>query len=199
VNDHGRPADRQAERRKEEIMALLKGKGAMTGVNLIAKVYDNGATKDGKSHYADIQVDARDPRGPVQTNLHLKSERVTGPDNKERYANTAPYSVGQMEEIIKAAGPNKEPLLNKDGEAVGTVYGLKGNVMPASRGTGLVVNTKSIEASDFKVDANTLDNQFASMKAAKEAQASAKEAQAPAPEQVVESEQSVEAEVPAVG
>lgn len=57
-------------------MALLKGKGAMTGVNLIAKVYDNGKTKDGKSVYADVQVDARDPRGPEQTNLHLKSERV---------------------------------------------------------------------------------------------------------------------------
>lgn len=172
-------------------MALLKGKGAMTGVNLIAKVYDNGATKDGKSHYADIQVDARDSRGPEQSNLHLKSERVKGPDGKERFANTAPYSVGQLEEIIKAAGPNTEPLLNKDGEKVGTVYGFKGNVMPASRGTGLVVNTKSVEASDFKVDAKTLDNQFASMKAAKQSQAG--------PEQTAQAEQVVEAEAPAVG
>ena len=179
-------------------MALLKGKGAMTGVNLIAKVYDNGATKDGKSHYADIQVDARDSRGPEQSNLHLKSERVKGPDGKERFANTAPYSVGQLEEIIKAAGPNTEPLLNKDGEKVGTVYGFKGNVMPASRGTGLVVNTKSVEASDFKVDAKTLDNQFASMKAAKEAQAAAKQSQA-GPEQTAQAEQVVEAEAPAVG
>lgn len=178
-------------------MALLKGKGAMTGVNLIAKVYDNGATKDGKSHYADIQVDARDSRGPEQSNLHLKSERVKGPDGKERFANTAPYSVGQLEEIVKAAGPNSEPLLNKDGEKVGTVYGFKGNVMPASRGTGLVVNTKSVEASDFKVDAKTLDNQFASMKAAKEAQAAAKQSQA-GPEQTAQAEQVAEAEAPAV-
>lgn len=178
-------------------MALLKGKGAMTGVNLIAKVYDNGATKDGKSHYADVQVDARDSRGPEQSNLHLKSERVTGPNGQERFTNTAPYSVGQMEEIIKAAGPNKEPLLNKAGEAVGTVYGFKGNVMPASRGTGLVVNTKSVEASEFKVDANTLDAQFTSMKAAKESQAATKQVEAR--EQTVQAEQAVEVGEPAVG
>ena len=184
-------------------MALLKGKGAMTGVNLIAKVYDNGATKDGKSHYADVQVDARDSRGPEQSNLHLKSERVTGPDGKERFANTAPYSVGQMEEIITAAGPNKEPLLNRAGEQVGTVYGFKGNVMPASRGTGLVVNTKSVEASEFKVDPKTLDAQFSSMKAAKEAQAAIKQAGtqagAVAPEQSTQAEQAMEVEEPAVG
>src|SRR5664280_702536 len=164
----------QSERRKEEIMALLKGKGAMTGVNLIARVYDNGATKDGKSHYADVQVDSRDARGPEQTNLHLKSERVKGPDGKTSYNNGAPYSVNQLQEIVKAAGPNKEPLLDKDGVQVGTLYGFKGNVMPATRGTGLVVNTKTVEASEHKVDAKTLDNQFESMRVAREAQTTAK-------------------------
>lgn len=194
-------------------MALLKGKGAMTGVNLLAKVYDNGKTKDGKSHYADIQVDARDPRGPEQINLHLKSERVQRPDGEQGYTNTAPYSIGQMEEIIKAAGPNKEPLLNQANETVGTVYGFKGNVMPATRGTGLVVNTKSLEASEFKVDAKTVANQFASMKEAKKAHSAAKETQTTAPEHATDHatehaaeaaeaiEQTVEVEVeePAVG
>ncbi|MDX3274762.1 MULTISPECIES: hypothetical protein [Streptomyces] len=182
-------------------MALLKGKGAMTGVNLIAKVYKNGVTKDGKSQYADVQLDARDPRGPEQTNLHLKSDRVQGEDGKVRYNNGAPYSTGQMEEIIKAAGPNTEPILNKDGNEVGTIYGFKGNVMPATRGTGLVVNTKSVEASEFKVDDKTLDNQFASMRAAREARAAAKEsrAQAPAPEAKQEQAAEVEVDEPAVG
>ena len=55
-----------------------------------------------------------------------------------------------------------------------------------------------MEASDFKVDAKTLDNQFASMKAAKEAQAAAKQSQA-GPEQTAQAEQVVEAEAPAVG
>ncbi|MFD4475833.1 hypothetical protein ACFWPU_06925 [Streptomyces sp. NPDC058471] len=182
-------------------MAILKGKGAMTGVNLIAKVYKNEVTKDGKSQYADVQLDARDPRGPEQTNLHLKSDRVPGEGGKVRYNNGAPYSTGQMEEIVKAAGPNTEPILNKDGTEVGTIYGFKGNVMPATRGTGLVVNTKSVEASEFKVDDKTLDNQFASMRAAREARAAAKEsqAQAPAPAPETKQEQAAEVEEPAVG
>lgn len=182
-------------------MALLKGKGAMTGVNLIAKVYDNGATKDGKSHYADVQVDARDSRGPEQSNLHLKSERVKGDDGQTRFNNGSPYSVGQMKEIADTAGPNTEPLRDKDGAEVGTLYGFKGNVMPATRGTGLVVNTKSVESSEFKVDNKTLDNQFESMRAARGAQAAAREAQSetPASEQTVETEQSAETQEPAVG
>lgn len=183
-------------------MAVLKGKGSMTGVNLVARVYDNGATKDGKSHYADVQVDARDSRGPEQTNLHLKSERVTAPDGSTRFNNGAPYSIGQMDAIKEAAGPNTEPLRNEAGDKVGTVYGFKGNVMPATRGTGLVVNTKEVGPSEFKVDAKTLDNQYESMAKAKEARAAAKqnEAQAPAPEQTAEAEAAApEVDEPAVG
>ncbi|MCM2392697.1 hypothetical protein [Streptomyces albipurpureus] len=180
-------------------MAHLKGKGAMTGVNLIAKVYKNGVTKDSKSQYADVQLDARDPRGPAQTNLHLKSDRIQGENGKVHYNNGAPYSTRQMEEIAKAAGPNTEPILDKSGNEVGTVYGFKSNVMPATRGTGLVVNTKSVEASEFKVDNKTLDNQFASMRAAHEVQAAAKESQAQAAAVDAEQEQAVEVDEPAVG
>lgn len=182
-------------------MALLKGKGAMTGVNLIARVYRNGATKDGKSHYIDIQVDARDSRGREQTNLHLKSERVPGEGGKIRFNNKAPYSVGQLQEIVQVAGPNTEPLRSRDNEEVGTLYGFKGNVMPASRGPGLVVNTNRIEPSDFKVDATTLDNQFTSMRDARKAQAAAKGAQVAVPtaEQAAESERPAELEEPAIG
>ncbi|MCX5103423.1 hypothetical protein [Streptomyces sp. NBC_00439] len=176
-------------------MALLKGKGMMTGVNLIAKVYKTGITKDHKSQFADVQVDARDPRGPEQTNLHLRSERVTDDDGKTRYNNGAPYSVGQMAKIAKAAGPNTEPILDKGGNEVGTLYGFKGNVMPASHGTGLVVNTNTVEPSDFKVDDKTLDNQIASMRSARKAQPAAQEAQRQAPEAV----QAAEAEEPSVG
>ncbi|MFI9629322.1 hypothetical protein [Streptomyces sp. NPDC052042] len=182
-------------------MALLKGKGAMTGVNLIAKVYKNNVTKDGKTVYADVQVDARDARGPKQTNLHLKSERVKEDDGTTRFNNGVPYSTSQMEEIAKAAGPNTEPILDKDGKAVGTLYGFKGNVMPATRGNGLVVNTKSVGPSDFKVDGTTLNNQFASMRAAQTAAKEARAQAAAAPEQTTEAEQTAEARVdePAVG
>ncbi|KOT57112.1 hypothetical protein ADK43_22005 [Streptomyces rimosus subsp. rimosus] len=167
----------------------------MTGVNLIARVYDNGKTKDGKYQYADVQVDARDPRGPEAINLHLKSDRVKSEDGKVRYNNGTPYSVAQMEEIVKAAGANSEPIVDKDGHAVGTVYGFKGNVMPATRGTGLVVNTKSVEASDFKVDDKTLDNQFESMRAAAAARKASKKSQAEAPAPEAEQEQPAEVEV----
>ncbi|MFD4574237.1 hypothetical protein ACFWNK_19745 [Streptomyces sp. NPDC058417] len=180
-------------------MALLKGKGAMTGVNLIAKVYKNGVTKDGKTQYADVQLDARDPRGPEQTNLHLKSDRVQGEDGAVHYNNGAAYSTGQMEEIVKAAGENTKPILNKDGNPVGTVYGFQGNVMPATRGTGLVVNTKSVKASEFNIDDKTLDNQFASMRAARQARAAAKESQAQAPVPEAEQEQAAEVDEPTVG
>lgn len=180
-------------------MAVLKGKGSMTGVNLIAKVYDNSVTKNGKSHYADVQIDARDLRGPSQTNLHLKAERVQGEDGKIRFNNGAPYSVDQMADIVKAAGPNVEPINDKDGNRIGSVYGVKGNVMPASRGTGLVVNTKSLEQSDFKVDPQTLDRQFESMRAAKaalvERQTETETAPAKEDEQVAE----VEVAEPAFG
>jgi hypothetical protein len=163
-------------------MALLKGKGAMTGVNLIARIYHNAKTHDGKTHYADVQIDARDPRGPEQTNLHLRSERVKGEDGAVRYNNGAPYSVGQIAEIVKAAGPNTEPIRDKDGNRIGAVYGFAGNVMPATRGTGLVVNTKSLRPSQFKVDGQTLDAQFASMRTAREAREAARQAQAGAPD-----------------
>ncbi|MFK0154232.1 hypothetical protein ACIQVK_19430 [Streptomyces sp. NPDC090493] len=180
-------------------MAVLKGKGAMIGINLIAKVYRKGVTKDGTAHYADVQLDARDPRSPGQTNLHLKSERVRGEDGTVRYNNGALYSTGQIAEIVKAAGSNTGPILNKDGNEVGTFYGFKGNVMPATRGTGLVVNTKSVEASEFKVDGKTLDNQFTSMRAAREAHAAAKESQAQPPAPEADHEQAAEADEPAVG
>ncbi|MEV0443611.1 hypothetical protein AB0I84_23685 [Streptomyces spectabilis] len=178
-------------------MALLRGKGATTGVNLIAKVYKNDVTQDGNTQYVDVQIDARDPRGREQTNLHLKSYRVQGEDGRDRYNNGAPYSTSQMEEIVKAAGPNIEPILNKDGNEIGTIYGFKGNVMPATRGTGLVVNTKSVEASEFKVDDKTLDNQFASMRASREAWRAAKESQAQAPATEAKREQASEIDEPA--
>ncbi|MFD9867492.1 hypothetical protein ACFXI8_23710 [Streptomyces niveus] len=180
-------------------MAVLKGEGAMTGVNLIAKVYKNGVTKGGKSQYADVQLDARDPRGPEQTNLHLRSDQVQGEDGKVRYRNGVPYSTDQMEEIARAAGPNTAPILNKDGIEVGTVYGFKGNVMPAARGTGLVVNTKSVRVSEFVVDDKTLDNQFTSMRAARASRAAAAESQAQGPTSAAKQEQAAEVDEPAVG
>ncbi|MFB6724935.1 hypothetical protein ACFCV3_32460 [Kribbella sp. NPDC056345] len=162
-------------------MALLKGKGAMTGVNLLAKTYNNSATKDGKTRFIDVMVDHRDPRGPEQTNLHLVSAPVKDEDGKSRFNNGAPYSKGQFVEIVDAAGPNSEPIMNKDGQEIGRVYAVKANVMPSTKGAGLVLNSKSLTRSDFKIDDKTMDGQFASMKAAKKAAGTTAEQEAGTP------------------
>ena len=162
-------------------MALLKGKGAMTGVNLLAKTFNNNLTKDGKTRFIDVQVDHRDPRGPEQTNLHLVSERTQDKDGQTRFNNGAPYSSGQFVKIVDAAGPNSEPILDKDGQEIGRVYAVKANVMPSSKGKGLVLNSESLTHSDHKIDAKTMDGQFASMKAAKEAAGKTTEQEAGTP------------------
>ena len=180
-------------------MALLKGKGAMTGVNLIARTYDNNVTKNGKTRYLDIQVDYRDPRGPSQTNLHLVS---TGSerDGKTQFSNGAPYDIeSQFDKMREAAGSNITPILDKDGDTIGQDLAFKGNVMPASSGKGLVVNTKSLGPSDFALGDKAMDGQFASMKAAKEAAAAAKEAGDPAVETQAEVAVEQQVEEPAVG
>lgn len=184
-------------------MAVLTGKGAMTDVNLVARVYDNAVTKDGKFHYSDVQVDARDPRAKDQTNLHLRSQQVQDKDGNRTWNNQARYAASQLDQIKEAAGPNKEPILNKDGEQIGTDYGLKASLQRASDGKGLVINTaKELKQSDYKIDSKTMDRQYESMAAAKQAKDAQRQAQAeqPAPEQAAEAEApQVEAEEPQVG
>lgn len=182
-------------------MANLKGPGSMKAVNLIAVTYPNSVTKDGKSRYLDVQIDARDTRGPGQTNLHLVTERVKDKEGKPRINNGAPYSTAQFEAITEAAGTNAVTLKNG-----AMVYSLKADLMPSSRKSGLVLNSKTVEASEFTIDDKVLDNQFASAKAAKAAkeadaeQAKAPEASAPqaeaeaaAPQVVAEAEAVAEA------
>lgn len=179
-------------------MANLKGPGSMKAVNLIAVTFPNSVTKDGKSRYLDVQIDARDTRGPAQTNLHLVTERVTDKAGKRRINNGAPYSTAQFEALKEAAGTNTVTLPNG-----AEVYSVKADLMPSSRKSGLVLNSKTLEASEFQIDDKVLDNQFASVKAAKaakEAEAASVEASAPqadaeaaAPQVVAEAEAVAEA------
>lgn len=161
------------------------GAGAMKGVNLAVIAYDNRVAKDkdGKetSRYLDARLHPGDERAAGQTTLAL----VTKKDEKSPngYNNSERYTPGQFDAIVAAAGDNTAPLLNKSGEAVGTIYGVKADVFPNStkEGRGLVINSKSLEASDLSVgpDANGRDittQIFDSMKAAKEAKAAEKAA-----------------------
>jgi hypothetical protein len=157
-------------------MAYLQGEGAMTNINLIVKTHFNNVTKNGKSQFLDAMVDHRDPRGPSQTNLHLVSRKQEH-NGKTSYNNGAGYSMDQFEKIKAAAGPNTEPVTNKDGEQIGEAFAIKASVMPAKG--GLIINTnKRIDQSDFKMEPNTLNNQFESMKAAKQARQAEKTAEA---------------------
>lgn len=182
-------------------MAVLKGKGAMTGVNLVARSYDSSVTQDGRTRYLDVMVDHRDQRGADQTNLHLTSQRVIE-DNRTTFNNSAGYRSTQFDKIVEAAGDNTTPLLNKNGEKVGTIYGLKADLMPSPRGSGLLINTnKDLQASDFAVDGTTIDEMFVSMAQAKDARAAA-QAAAPAaePEATAEADVAIhEVAEPAVG
>lgn len=152
-------------------MAQLKGPGSMKAVNLIAVTFPNNVTADGKSRYLDVQVDARDPRGPGQTNLHLITERSKDAAGKDRINNGAPYSTAQFQAIKEAAGGEFTTLPNG-----AEVYAVKADLMPSSRKSGLVLNTKTVATSDFTMDDKVLDNQFASVKTAREAKAEAAQA-----------------------
>ena len=171
-------------------MANLKGPGSMKAVNLIAVTFPNSVTKDGKSRYLDVQINAQDQRGPAQTNLHLVTERVKDKEGKDRINNGAPYSTAQFDAIKEAAGSNVVTLPNG-----AEVYAVKADLMPSSRKSGLVLNTKTIERSEFAIDAKVLDTQFASVKSAKEAAKEAKATEAPqAAEAQAEAPQAVAAE-----
>lgn len=192
-------------------MAILRGDGAMTDVNLIARTYFNATTKDGKTQFLDVQVDHRDQRGPGQANLHLRSEKQA--DGK--YNNGAAMTSEQFAKIREAAGANALPVLNKDQtQEIGRDFAFKASIMPSRDNKGLVVNTnKPMGPSDFKLDGQTMTGQFASMKEASKQQAAeraAAQASAPAPEaeapQAANSgapawaqEQSADADQPSVG
>ncbi|MFC4048388.1 hypothetical protein ACFOY4_01720 [Actinomadura syzygii] len=146
-------------------MAQLKGKGAFTAVNLLAKTYNNNVTRDGKTRYIDVMIDHRDERGRTQTNLHLASRRTKDDEGNVRYNNGAPYSAGQFDKIVETAGPNVEPILDRAGREIGRVFAVKANLMPSAKGNGLVLNSDSLAQSDFKIDDKTMDGQFATMAA----------------------------------
>lgn len=150
----------------------------MSDVNLIATTYFNNSTKDGKTQFIDVQVDHRDPRGADQANLHLKAER----QEDGRRNNGAAYTSDQFAKLREAAGPNTDPVLNKEGAEVGRSFAFKGSVMPTKDNKGLVVNTnKALGHSDFELTAEAVKGQYDSMSAASAAKKTEAQTQADAP------------------
>lgn len=154
-------------------MAVLKGKGAATDVNLIAVGYTNAASET--SRWLDVQIDHRDPRAKDQSNLHLSSSKETR-DGAERYIHTVPYSESkQIPKMVEAAGDNKAPKYDIDGNVTGQIIAFKGSLMTSDDNKGWIVNTsKPMGPSEFGIDDKTLDAQYASMQDASEKNKAAK-------------------------
>ena len=173
-------------------MLGAKGQGPMSEVPLVVNDYDSGFSTHPETgnvtRYPDIRVHPDDPRAEGQTTLALRTKK----QEAGQYSNGVAMAESQMKSIAEAAGPEgTTPLLNKDGEQVGTTYAVTADLMYASgKGNGLVPNTKTLKASDPEygvqptADGKTINNRiFEAQTAAKEAkEAAAAEAEAPEPE-----------------
>lgn len=178
-------------------MANLRGKGAMTDVNLIAVSYDKAESETSK--WVDVQIDHRDKRAQGQSNLHLYGKPEQKQDGSPGWTNNQPYSIDkQWNKMLEAADENVAPKRDIEGNIVGKVIAFKASLMNADnpREGAIVRTNKEIKPSDFKVDEKTLDAQYASMTAAKEAkeaqaeqQTEAPQAQAEAPAQEAQAEE----------
>lgn len=172
-------------------MANFRGKSTK-GVDLAVAVYDKSVaidkeTQEVKAQYvnAGIHPDSPLAQGPDQTILALNSKRDE--NSKSGYNNSAPYSGNQYEQMLAAAGDNVAPLLNKDGETVGKVLGLKADLIPARDKSGMAINTKTLAPSELSVgeiggkdiQTRTFETQVAN-KAAKDEQKAAPVAEAEA-------------------
>lgn len=172
-------------------MAILRGKGSMSGVELVVVEYPNAHSKAGDRFFLDAQVRPVEGVAPQQV-PHLVSKKQKGElDGRTVYDHRAGYSVSQRDAIVAAAGDNFVQMPERDGHPGPRVYAVKADVMPASgKQTGLVINTKTLEPSELAIDDKIFDELRAASKAAKEANEARKAAQKDA-----EAEVSAEAQV----
>lgn len=114
-------------------------------------------------HYLDIQVDARDLReGEDAKNLHLE----TRTDKEGKVNNGLPYSTSQLEAIAKVAGDNKQDILDKEGNVIGTAYGVRADIMlkPNNKGvTHAYINTKTLGEATQPLPENVKSAQIEAM------------------------------------
>ena len=148
-------------------MAILRGKGSMSGVELVVVEYPNAHSKAGDRFFLDAQVRPVEGVAPQQV-PHLVSKKREL-DGRTVYDHRTGYSVSQRDAIVAAAGDNFVQMPERD---------------------GLVINTKTLEPSELAIDDKIFDELRAASKAAKEANEARKAAQKDA-----EAEVSAEAQV----
>lgn len=177
-------------------MANFRGQSTK-GVDLGVALYDKSVAHDKesgelKAAFPTTYVHPDSELAAGQTQLALNSRR----DDKapSGYNNSAAYSAKQFDAIKEAAGDNTAPLTDREGNEVGTIYGVKADVMPASDKSGMVINTKSVEPSELAVQPGENDKSFqdkvvethkesaAAKKEQKQAPEAQNEAQAEAPQ-----------------
>lgn len=167
----------------------ISGKGGGKGLSLLVIGSDKAVAKDAEGkpvrQYLDIQRDLRDPAGASEPHPHA----ATYTDKNGKTSNGVGYSPRQVEKMIdvmKESGNYRynEERTRFEGTMVADVF-VSNKIGPKDNQTeGLVVNTASpLKASEYNVDENTVDNQYAAAKVNREAAAKAKAAkEAPAPE-----------------
>ncbi|MDP9904771.1 hypothetical protein [Arthrobacter bambusae] len=129
------------------------------GVNLLIKTYDSNTIAQVSKCYLDVQVDYRDPNGR-QADPHLTSAPARDRQGRPRQNHASKYGHPDLDIIEHYAGDNRPPILNERGEQIGTVYGVKAELMPSPRGHGgHFINISTLEPSDFEVDAMTMTKQ----------------------------------------
>lgn len=189
ITEGQRPFDR--ERRSTTMVDIRKttvGEKGMEAVDLVVIAYDNRVMegKDGKviRNFLDVRMSPEDRRAPTQTNLGLFAK----PDTKSPsgYNNSFGYAASQFDAIVEAAGDNTAPLLNAEGEKVGTIYGVNADLMsPASedlRKHGLIIDTRTVKPSEKtvgEIDGKSVrDRIYESMAAVKARKAAEKTSEA---------------------
>ena len=137
-----------------DLRSRTHGPGAMRAVNLVVMAYDDrvvAKTEDEDAlHYLDARVHPGDRRAPGQISLALVSKK----DGRSTsgHENSARYSAEQLASIQRAAGDNTASLRDAAGRAVGTVYGVRADLL--IHDGAVVLNTKTLAGMELSVGAD---------------------------------------------
>jgi len=170
-----------------------RGENATKQVPLAIAFYDNGVAPSRKdpskvgAYFGSAYGHPDAPIGKDQTNLALLTERKEV-DGEKRYNHATAFYPEQMAAIKDAAGDNVAPLLDKDGNRRGTVYGVTADLMSVRReidgetkAVGFMPNTKTLGPSDLpvaEVDGKTITQRIYNAERAAVAARDAKAAEA---------------------
>jgi hypothetical protein len=122
----------------------------MKDVDLVVIAYDNRvAFTDGEvtTYYLDVRIHPDGRRAQGRSTLALVSKKddhaLSG------YNNSAPYSADDFEALKEAAGGNVTALTDSGGYAVGSIYGVRADLLVDNR--DLRMDTGTLAASECSV------------------------------------------------